>query len=159
MSDNLLAPTSSQLLLASLKRHANRTAITVDGQSLTYAEVDRLSDQLAGFLATRGVGPGVAVAVHLRNSCEYVVSEFAILKLAAIRVPLNEQMGVPELGFCLDHSGAQILITNFDLPRAQGLQRELVELIVGVALIVGSTIAVQDPRARSRHRGRRPRQH
>lgn len=133
MSDNLLAPTSSQLLLASLKRHANRTAVTVDGQSLTYAEVDRLSDQLAGFLATRGVGPGVAVAVHLRNSCEYVVSEFAILKLAAIRVPLNEQMGVPELGYCLDHSGAQVLITNFDLPRAQGLQRELVELIVGAS--------------------------
>jgi hypothetical protein len=34
-----------------------------------------------------------------------------------------------------------------------------VALIIGVALIVGSTIAVQDPRARSRHRGRRPRQH
>lgn len=33
-----------------------------------------------------------------------------------------------------------------------------VALIFGVALIVGSTIAVQDPRDRSRHRGRRRRQ-
>lgn len=134
MGEGLQAPTSAQLLLASLRRHGNRTAITVAGQSWTYAEIDEMSDYIAGFLARQGVGPGIPVAVHLRNSCEYVVSEFAILKLAAIRVPLNEQMGVPELRYCLDHSGAQILITDSDLPRAPGLQNEPVALIVGPPL-------------------------
>jgi fatty-acyl-CoA synthase/long-chain acyl-CoA synthetase len=124
MSDFLKAPTSAQLLLASLKRHADRPAIMVSGQVWTYAEIDQISDRLASYLATLGVGPGVAVAVHLRNCCEYVISEFAILKLAAIRVPLNELMGVPELGYCLDHSGAQVLITHADLPKASGLLSE-----------------------------------
>ncbi|WP_421855569.1 AMP-binding protein [Novosphingobium sp.] len=87
----------------------------------------------AGRLAGLGVGPGVVVAVHLRNSCEYVVSEFAIQKLAAIRVPLNEQMGVPELGYCLAHSRAQVLITHADLPRAKDLEAQPFMIVVGAA--------------------------
>ncbi len=130
MSDVMKTPTSAQLLLASLQRHTSRPAITVAGQSWTYAQIDTLSDRLAGCLAGLGVGPGVAVAVHLRNSCEYVVAEFAILKLAAIRVPLNELMGVPELGYCLEHSGAQVLITNADLPKASGPQNEPFTILV-----------------------------
>lgn len=131
MSDVLQAPTSAQLLLASLQRHATRRAITVAGQSWTYAQIDTMSDRLAAYLASQGVGPGVAVAVHLRNGCEYVVAEFAILKLAAIRVPLNELMGVPELGYCLEHSGAQILITHGDLPKASELQSQPFTILVG----------------------------
>lgn len=133
MGEVLKAPTSSQLLLAALRRHADRPAITVAGQTWTYAQIDEMSERLAGFLATQGVGPGVAVAVHLRNGCEYVVAEFAILKLAAIRVPLNELMGVPELGHCLEHSGARILIADADLPKASAAQGGLVEIIVGCA--------------------------
>lgn len=131
MSDVLQAPTSAQLLLASLPRHATRRAITVAGQSWTYAQIDTMSDRLAAYLASQGVGPGVAVAVHLRNGCEYVVAEFAILKLAAIRVPLNELMGVPELGYCLEHSDAQILITHADLPKASELQSQPFTILVG----------------------------
>lgn len=131
MGDVSGGPTSSQLLLASLRRHAKRPAITVGEQSWSYAQIDAMSDRLAGFLAGQGVGPGVAVAVHLRNGCEYVVAEFAILKLAAIRVPLNELMGVPELTYCLDHSGAQVLITNADLPKASGLRSEPFTILLG----------------------------
>lgn len=131
MTDTSQVPTSSQLLLASLRCHAHRVAITVAGRSWTYAEIDERSDRLAGYLAEQGVGPGVAVAVHLRNCCEYVISEFAILKLAAIRVPLNELMGLPELEYCLDHSGAQVLITSADLPRASGLERLVRTIMVG----------------------------
>jgi fatty-acyl-CoA synthase/long-chain acyl-CoA synthetase len=91
-----------------------------------------MSDRVAGFLAAKGVGPGVAVAVHLRNGCEYVVAEFAILKLAAVRVPLNELMGVPELTYCLEHSDAKVLITNIDLPKVDRAQNRLIEVIVGL---------------------------
>lgn len=132
MDDVSYIPTSSRLMLAALRRHATRTAVTVAKQCWTYAQIDELSDRLAGFLAVRGVGPGVSVAVHLRNGCEYVVAEFAILKLAAVRVPLNELMGVPELGYCLEHSSARVLITNADLPKAERVQNGLIEIIVGL---------------------------
>ena len=99
----------------------------------TYARIDELSGRLASCLASLGAGPGVSVAVHLRNGYEYVVAEFAILKLAAIRVPLNELMGVPELGYCLEHSGARILITDADLPKAVTAPADLVQILVGGA--------------------------
>ena len=133
MGDASKVPTSAQLLLSSLRRHANRPAITVDGQMWTYARIDELSGRLASCLASLGAGPGVSVAVHLRNGYEYVVAEFAILKLAAIRVPLNELMGVPELGYCLEHSGARILITDADLPKAVTAPADLVQILVGGA--------------------------
>lgn len=132
MGDVSSNPTSSQLLLTSLRRHSRRPAITVDEQSWSYAQIDEMSDRLAAFLAAQGVGPGIAVAVHLRNGCEYVVAEFAILKLAAIRVPLNELMGIPELTYCLEHSGAKVLITHWDLPKAGRAKNGPIEVIVGL---------------------------
>ena len=132
MGDVSSNPTSSQLLLTSLRRHSRRPAITVGEQSWSYAQIDEMSDRLAAFLAAQGVGPGIAVAVHLRNGCEYVVAEFAILKLAAIRVPLNELMGIPELTYCLEHSGAKVLITHWDLPKADRAQNGPIEVIVGL---------------------------
>lgn len=132
MGDLSSNPTSSQLLLTSLRRHSKRPAITVGEQSWSYAQIDEMSDRLAAFLAVQGVGPEIAVAVHLRNGCEYVVAEFAILKLAAIRVPLNELMGVPELTYCLEHSGAKVLITHWDLPKVNHAQNGPIEVIVGL---------------------------
>jgi len=131
MGDNSKAPTSAQLLMSALRRHANRPAISAGAQTWTYAQIDEMSDRLAAFLATLGVGPGFGVAVHLRNTCEYVVAEFAILKLAAIRVPLNELMGVPELGHCLEHSGARVLITEADLPKPDPVGASLISIVVG----------------------------
>ena len=132
MGDVSSNPTSSQLLLTSLRRHSRRPAITVGELSWSYAQIDEMSDRLAALLAAQGVGPGIAVAVHLRNGCEYVVAEFAILKLAAIRVPLNELMGIPELTYCLEHSGAKVLITHWDLPKADRAQNGPIEVIVGL---------------------------
>ena len=131
MSDAITTPTSAQLLLAALQRQGNRPAISVAGQTWSYRQIDDLSDRLAGKLGELGVGPGVAVAVHLRNGSEYVIAEFALLKLAAIRVPLNEMMGAPELAYCLEHSGARVLITQADLPRPVEITPDLIELVVG----------------------------
>lgn len=132
MSADWDAPTSAKLLLSALRQHAGRTAITFRGQSWTYAEIDLLSDRLAGFLAEQGVGPGIAVGVHLRNGWEYVVTEFAILKLGAIRVPLNELMGAEEVDYCLGHSRTQILINHADLPGAANAEHGLSVIVVGL---------------------------
>lgn len=126
-------PTSAGLLLASLKRNGARPAVTADDHTLTYADLDALSDRLAMFLGEHGVGRDVAVALYLRNSAEYVVAEFAILKLGAVRVPLNELMGGPELAYCLDHSGAKVLIADADLARSAPDDKQRIDILVGEA--------------------------
>lgn len=126
-----LEPTSAQLLLAGLRRHAVRPALTADGQTLSYADLDALSDRVARFLAGHGVGRGIAVALYLRNGAEYVIAELALLKLAAVRVPLNELIGGPELAHCLAHSGARLMIADADLARAVPSNPARTDVLVG----------------------------
>lgn len=124
------APTSASLLLAAIRRHGARPSLIVGDRTLTYAELDALSDRVAGYLEQRGFGRGARIALHLRNSVEYVVAEIAILKLAAIRIPLNELMGRPELGYCLEHAGAQILFSHAGLPEPETWPKGLLRISI-----------------------------
>lgn len=64
---------------------------------LSYGEVDRLSDALAGYLAHHGTGPGDRVAVILQNVPQFVIAAVAVWKIGAIVVSLNPMYRAPEL--------------------------------------------------------------
>lgn len=63
----------------------------------TYADIDRLSDRLAGQLARKGVGRGDRVAIILQNVPQFVIVSVAAWKLGAIVVSLNPMYRTPEL--------------------------------------------------------------
>jgi bile acid-coenzyme A ligase len=65
--------------------------IAEDGseESLTRAELDRRSDQLAGALAGRGLGYGDRLGIGLRNSTQFVLAAYAAWKLGAIPIPMR----------------------------------------------------------------------
>jgi bile acid-coenzyme A ligase len=65
--------------------------VAVDGResAMTWAEVDRRSDQLAGALAERGLATGDRLGLGLRNSIEFVLSTLAAWKLGASPVPIR----------------------------------------------------------------------
>jgi bile acid-coenzyme A ligase len=54
---------------------------------LTFAELDRYSDQLAGAFAERGLGFGDRLGIGLHNSPHLMLSVFAAWKLGAVPVP------------------------------------------------------------------------
>ena len=58
-------------------------------QSLSYADTERLSTQLAHGLRKWGVAKGARVASILDNSPSYVLTLFAAAKLGALNVPIN----------------------------------------------------------------------
>jgi len=64
---------------------------------LSYAEVDGLSDRLAGWLAAHGVGRGERVAVILQNTPQFVIATVAAWKCGAIVVGLNPMYRRAEL--------------------------------------------------------------
>lgn len=64
---------------------------------LTYADVDRLSDHLAGWLASKGVASGDRVAVILQNTPQFLIATVAAWKLGTIVVSLNPMYRTPEL--------------------------------------------------------------
>ena len=75
--------------------HYGADAAVVDAaRSLSYAELDRLSARIAGFLKREGVGREDVVAVDLPRSVEYIAAELAVIRAGAAFVPLDP--GLPE---------------------------------------------------------------
>ncbi|MGW2146800.1 acyl-CoA synthetase [Nonomuraea bangladeshensis] len=87
----------------------DRIAFIAD-RPVTYAEVHERTTRLASRLRAAGVRGGDRVAYLGRNHVAFVETMFASHLLGAIFVPLNFRLAAPEIGYMLDHSGAEVLI-------------------------------------------------
>ena len=54
--------------------------IIITAGSLTYAELDDVTDRLSKFLRLKGVVPDSCVGIYMDKSLEYIISYVAILK-------------------------------------------------------------------------------
>jgi non-ribosomal peptide synthetase component F len=77
------------LLTEAAARRPDRPAVAAGGRSLTYSELDRLSNQVARALLARGVAPGDRVGVFAPKSAASVVGIFGALKAGTRYVPLD----------------------------------------------------------------------
>ena len=87
--------------------------LTLGDRTLTFGDVDRLSDGLASELQAHcGVQRGDRVAVMLENSAELVIALWATLKAGAICVPLVATLKKEKLSFVVRDSGAKVVIAH-----------------------------------------------
>lgn len=91
------------------KRNPDDAVIVFYGYEMTFAELDRLSDQVAAYLLDRGVGRGDRVAVMMQNCPQFIVAFYGILKAGAVHVPVNPMFQEAELIYELEDSGAEII--------------------------------------------------
>ncbi|MFI5562666.1 amino acid adenylation domain-containing protein [Amycolatopsis japonica] len=83
----------------------------VDGdRTLSYAELDRESDGLAGYLASRGVRRGDRVGVVLERGADLLVALLAVWKAGAAQVPVNVDYPAERIERMLADSGAALAI-------------------------------------------------
>lgn len=85
-------------------------ALRMGAAQLTYAELDRRADRLAGHLVSLGVGPEVAVGVCLERSFEYVVAVLAVWKAGGAYVPVDLEWPEERRKFVLEDAGAAVAI-------------------------------------------------
>ncbi|MDF3834322.1 AMP-binding protein [Cupriavidus basilensis] len=124
-----MAPTTLALIRRGAAQHGPRTAIVFGGQSLTFGEVDALSARLAHALQAAGAGPGERVALLLNNGLHSIPLDFACVKAALNRVPLNARLSLAEHQRMLLDTGCRMLVFGPDLAeRAQALRQALPEL-------------------------------
>lgn len=96
------------------------------GAALTYKELNERSTRLANYLRhTCGVVSGDRVATLSLNRNEVLEAFFAASKLAAILVPLNYRLTLPELQFILEDCEPRVLLYEGEfLPVARRLSRQ-----------------------------------
>ena len=80
-------------------------------QRVTYAELDRLVDQTAGYLQHLGLYSGDRVALQLTKSLEFILLHLATIRLGAITLPLNLAYPSDEIEYFLGDSGAKLFFT------------------------------------------------
>jgi len=107
--------TAQFMIRNSLWRNASKVAVVIEGKSYTYNELDNLSSHLASHLASNGIKKQDSVAILLRNCIEYVVTDLAIMKLGAVKVPLNEMLSKSDVAYMIKHSTAKAIILHSSL--------------------------------------------
>ncbi len=90
---------------------ADSVAVAQGDASLTYGELDRISDRLAEHLRSLGVGPETLVGICVPRSPDMVVGVLGILKAGGAYVPLDPTYPPERLAAMLADSGAGVLVT------------------------------------------------
>ncbi|MFP4508771.1 MAG: AMP-binding protein [Spirochaetota bacterium] len=93
---------------ASLKK---KEAITFEGKTYSFKELDEQASRVANGLRSLGIQAGDRVAMMLPNIPEFVFSFYGIQKLGAIAVPFNTLYKGREIIHILNDSGARAIIT------------------------------------------------
>ena len=93
-------------------------ALTYEGESLTYAELNARANRLARYLRARGVGPDRLVGICLERNASMVVGLLAILKAGGAYVPLDPKYPAERLAHMLEDAAPWAVLTEESL-RAQ----------------------------------------
>jgi len=121
------------LLEAAMRRYADKPAFRCFGQTLTYAETDRLSRNFAAYLQGKlGVKKGDRIAVMLPNIPAFPLAMIGIVRAGGVQVNVNPLYTPRELEHQLNDAGVEtIVIVN-------GVSGTLAEIIdkTGVRQII-----------------------
>jgi glycopeptidolipid biosynthesis protein len=100
---------------AQVARTPAAVAVTFEGLSMTYRELDEAANRLAHLLAGQGVGPGERVALLLSRSAEAIVAILAVLKTGAAYVPIDPAVPAARMEFMLGDAAPTAAITTTGL--------------------------------------------
>jgi acyl-CoA synthetase (AMP-forming)/AMP-acid ligase II len=88
----------------------DRIAFVIDGQSISYRELNERINKLANALLSLGIKKGDRVGLLFHNSLAYLESYLALYKAGLVWVRLNARLHPSEIKGMLEDSGAQVLI-------------------------------------------------
>ena len=94
------------------RRKAGRVALTCEGKSLTYGELDAWAEGIAAKLRACGVGPEAIVGLAAERSFGMVAGILGILKAGGAYLPLDPAYPSERLAYMLEDSGARVVLVQ-----------------------------------------------
>lgn len=101
-----------QLVEQQTQRTPDAPALTFDGQTLSYAELDSAAENWSSVLVGAGVLPGNLVGVCVERSFEMIIGLLAILKTGAAYIPFDPGYPSQRLTYMMDDSAVSVLLTH-----------------------------------------------
>ncbi|GFE58372.1 amino acid adenylation domain-containing protein [Geobacter sp. AOG1] len=100
------------LLIETSGEFPDKDAVVFDGNSITYAELEKKSSQLASSLQQSGIKKGDRVGILLKKSIESIIALFGIMKAGAVYVPLDPLAPAIRSKYIIRNCGIECLITS-----------------------------------------------
>jgi len=141
-------PSVVHLLDAAMTKFADKPAFRSYGQTLSYADVDRLSGAFAAWLQKKlGVKRGDRIAVMVPNVLAFPIAFLGIARAGGVQVNVNPMYTPRELEHQLNDSGSEIIVIfNGSTPTlAEVVGKTGVKTVITVAPGDGSGAALAAP--------------
>ncbi|MFY1661561.1 amino acid adenylation domain-containing protein [Micromonospora sp. WMMD1274] len=90
-------------------------AVTIDGHSRTYAELNAQANRVAHRLRAAGVGPETLVGVCAERSVELVAGLLGVLKAGGAYLPLDPEYPADRLAFMVGDADAPVVLVQSHL--------------------------------------------
>ncbi|MBD1930354.1 MULTISPECIES: non-ribosomal peptide synthetase [Cyanophyceae] len=109
------------------RRTPDAVAVLDETTQLSYQELHRLSNQVANYLRSQGVGAGDLVGIMMRRGSLMLVAILGILKAGGAYVPLDPSYPAERIRYMLEHAEIGILLSEHSLTSklAESLTRQL----------------------------------
>jgi fatty-acyl-CoA synthase len=96
-------------------RYPDKPAFIFFGRSLSYAQLQRQAEALAGWLHSVGVRKGDRVALYMQNCPQFIVAVYGILRADAVVVPVNPMNRADEFSHYITDPQSKAVICSADL--------------------------------------------
>jgi amino acid adenylation domain-containing protein len=103
------------LVVAQARRTPKRIAVAGAGEALSFSELDRRSDLLAGYLRSLGVAEGTLVGICLERTPRLLTCLLAILRAGGAYVPIDPAYPQTRQAMMLSDSCAPVVLTEAQL--------------------------------------------
>jgi len=90
----------------------NKVIIFEEELKITNKQLIAYVDKVAGFLSMSGIKPGDKIALVMSNSWQFIVNIFAITKIGAVAVPINNFFKTDEIAYVLNDAQAKLLFAS-----------------------------------------------
>ena len=133
-SDNLICDD----LQEAVEHFRDRPALTFEGRTLTYGELDAIANRYAHWAKGVNLRRGAVVALFMPNRAEYFAVWYGLSKVGVVTALINNQLSGLPLAHCLGISGAAHVIVDPEtspiFEQAKGLlEKPMQQWILGPA--------------------------
>jgi long-chain acyl-CoA synthetase len=104
-----------QMLTHGAERHPESVAVVFRDVSLTYRELEALTNRFARALTALGVAKGDRVCVLSTNCPEYLIAFYAIARVGAVASPMNPSYREREIEYQLNDTEAVAIVVHAGL--------------------------------------------
>src|SRR6185295_6688263 len=112
-TDTVFTPTCiHQLFEQQVELTPHSIALIVEGEQLSYRELNSRANQLAHYLMEQGVGAEALVGLCVERSVEMMVGMLGVLKAGAGYLPLDVKYPSERLKYMLEDAAVNVLLTQ-----------------------------------------------